>query len=255
MNYSNSTIDMSGQKKCACCGRAFEFQHVVWDGSDIEYNNQTLWIDSLCSKECAINLVRKNSRDDVSMNIDSILFKNGVPKIYLPSSFDNFRIETPNHARAVDFLKMLTLPFKRFVMLCGDCGTGKTHLAVATMRNIILKTKSTSALFVSAPKLIGEIRRGTLGEIEESEEEVIEKYTRNKLLVIDDIGVEKPSEFVAQCWYRVIDTRISNNFPTIFTSNFSRDETAAKFGPRIASRLFSGTIIPIDGTDKRERVV
>ena len=252
MNKYNMHFEQSGKKKCIYCGRMFSFSDIHWDGKDIEYNNMTLWIDSICSKKCSINNKNKNLYEEMVFQIDSILYRNGVPKLYLESSFDNYRIETENQARAVEFLKSMKLPMKRSILLYGNCGTGKTHLAVATMRNLILNTRGLHPLFISAPRLIGEIRRGTLGEIDLTEEEIIEKYTTNRLLVIDDIGVEKHSEFVAQCWYRIVDTRTSNSLPTIYTSNLDKTEIEQKMGPRIASRLFACTIIPIDGTDKRE---
>jgi DNA replication protein DnaC len=253
--FRSVSVDHKGQKKCGYCGRVFSFEDVLWDGVDIEYNNETLWIDSICSKKCSINCEKKNAHEELSFTIEDILYRNGVPKLYLGCSFDNFKIETQNHTRAVEYLKSSTLPFKRSILLVGNCGTGKTHLAIATMRNIILKMNSTTPLFISAPKLIGEIRRGTLGEIELTEEEIISKYTTERLLIIDDIGVEKHSEFVAQCWYRVVDSRTSNNLPTIYTSNLDKNDISLKMGPRIASRLFSCTIIPIDGDDKRENRV
>ena len=119
------------------------------------------------------------------------------------------------------------------------------------MRKLLINDPNSNPLFISAPRLIGEIRAGTVGESEFTEEEVIAKYTTNRFLVIDDIGVEKPSAFVAQCWYRIVDTRTANGLPTMFTSNLGREEITEQMGPRVASRLFGCTTIPIDGTDKR----
>lgn len=252
MNRFNIPVDHNGKKRCPYCGVEFTFDKIVWDKKDIEFNAETLWIDSICSKKCSLGLRKKGRDEELFLNIESILFRNGVPKYYLHCSFDNYKVETQDQYRAVDALKLQGLPFKRSLLLFGNCGTGKTHLAVAAMRNIILKYKTTTPLFISAPKLIGEIRCGTLGETDMTEEEVVEKYTTNRLLIIDDIGVEKHSEFVAQCWYRIVDTRTANNFPTIYTSNLDKKAIEEKMGPRIASRLFSCTIIHVDGVDKRE---
>jgi DNA replication protein DnaC len=241
----------SGNKKCAGCGKVFKFSDIQWDGKDIEYNSDTLWIDSFCSKKCVLTLKKKADYEAKLANIDNILWKSGVPEIYLRCSFENFRPETPNHLRAIDFLKSITLPLKKSILLLGPCGTGKTHLAVATMRKLLISYPDSNPLFISAPRLIGEIRAGTVGESEFTEEEVIAKYTTKRFLVIDDIGVEKPSAFVAQCWYRIVDTRTANGLPTMFTSNLNREEITEQMGPRVASRLFGCTTIPIDGTDKR----
>lgn len=246
-----SDFDHSGLKKCAGCNKLFKFSDIQWDGKDIEYNSETLWIDSFCSRSCVFALKKRADMETRMANIENLLWKNGVPEIYLKCSFDNYKPETNNHLRAVDFLKAITLPLKKSILLLGPCGTGKTHLAVATMRRLLVGTPGSNPYFISAPKLIGEIRAGTVGESESTEEEVIAKYTTNRFLVIDDIGVEKPSAFVAQCWYRIVDARTSNGMPTMFTSNLERKDITEQMGPRVASRLFGCTTIPIDGTDKR----
>lgn len=246
-----SDFDHSGLKKCAGCNKIFKFSDIQWDGKDIEYNSDTLWIDSFCSKKCVLSLKKRAEYEMKLANIENILWKSGVPEIYLKCTFENFRPETQNHLRAIDFLKAVTLPLKKSILLTGPCGTGKTHLAVATMRKLLLSDPNANPYFISAPKLIGEIRAGTVGESESTEEEVIAKYTSNRFLVIDDIGVEKPSAFVAQCWYRIVDTRTANGMPTLFTSNLDRAVITEQMGARVASRLFGCTTIPIDGSDKR----
>lgn len=251
MNF-NLQLDREGTKNCIHCAKAFTFADIIWDHKDIEYNSDTLWIDSICSKECALLIKKKHNDEERYLNIDATLNRNGVPRAYLHCTFENYRAETPHQRRALEHLKNLSLPLKRSLFLNGPCGTGKTHLAVATMRRLTLQAKGTYPLYISAPKLISEIRSGTLGEIEFNAEEIINKYTAERFLIIDDIGVEKTSDFVTQCWYRIIDTRTSNSLPTLYTSNLSKDDLATQMGVRVASRLSACLIIPIDGNDKRE---
>ncbi len=252
MNTLNFAIDHDGQKNCAFCRKEFSFPEIEWDGKDISYNPDTLWLDAVCSKKCFIDSENKKTREEFALKIDFILSRNGVQSNYIRCSFENFMPETRAHRRAVAFLTS-SLPFqkKSSIILIGPSGTGKTHLAVATMRKYMLDTQTARAAFVSGPQLIAEIRRATLSEDEISSESVIQKYAANKLLVIDDIGVEKASDFVVQSWYRIIDGRYANNCPTIYTSNLEKAEIESRMNSRIASRLFAGTNIPIDGNDKR----
>ena len=68
------------------------------------------------------------------------------------------------------------------------------------------------------------------------------------LLVIDDIGAEKPSEFVRERLYQIINYRSSNKKSTIYTTNldFNSNEAVDILGSRIVSRLRSATIIDFD---------
>jgi DNA replication protein DnaC len=252
MNTQIFALDHKGRKSCAFCRKEFTFPDLEWDGKDILFNPESLWLDSVCSRNCLLDAGKKRRREEFESRVEFYMAGGGVLNNYIHCSFDTFVPETPCQRRAIAFLTS-GMPFqkKSSIMLFGPCGTGKTHLAVAAMRKYMLDLLTSSAAFVSGPQLIAEIRKATLSEEEMSSESVIQRYTTNKLLVIDDIGVEKASDFVLQSWYRIIDTRYSNSCPTIYTSNMDKAEIETRMNSRIASRLFAGTSIPLDGSDKR----
>jgi len=134
------------------------------------------------------------------------------------------------------------------LFLHGSAGTGKTHLAVALLKHRGLDRGS----FTTVPGLLLEIRSSFKDHAECSEESIIDHYSAAKPLVMDDLGVEKASEFAMQTLYLIIDHRYANLNPPIITSNLSLGEIANKVGDRIASRIAEMCkIIELKGKDRR----
>jgi DNA replication protein DnaC len=71
------------------------------------------------------------------------------------------------------------------------------------------------------------------------------------LCIFDDIGAQKLSDYVLERWYNIIDRRSSMKKPTLFTTNFSPKEIFATMGDRIASRICSGIVYELKGSDRR----
>jgi len=140
--------------------------------------------------------------------------------------------------------------------LTGPRGTGKTHMAAAIVREIVSdKTPSHSlsgVQWTSAPDLLLEIRATFRDGSERSEMGIIEQYSDCRLLVLDDLGAEKTSEWSLQTLYTIIDRRYREERQTIITSNLSLDELAAQVDDRIASRLSElCRVVVLAGADRR----
>lgn len=147
-------------------------------------------------------------------------------------------------------------PLTDSLYLTGPRGTGKTHMAAAIIREIVLdKTPSHSLSglqWTSAPDLLLEIRATFRDGSERSEKEIIEQYSNCKLLVLDDLGAEKTSGWSLQTLYTIIDRRYREERQTIITSNLSLDELAAQVDDRIASRLSElCRVVVLTGRDRR----
>jgi DNA replication protein DnaC len=81
-------------------------------------------------------------------------------------------------------------------------------------------------------------------------EEILRDVQKKKILVLDDLGAEKMSEWTFSALYRVISHRYDYFLPTIVTSNLTLD-AIDQWEPRIASRLAGLTVISLTGTDRR----
>ncbi len=151
---------------------------------------------------------------------------------------------------------------ERGLLLMGPCGSGKTHLAVAALIEIIAQGKPGRLLFSNFQELIQQI----LASIDSSEaprrSEILEPVLTSDLLVLDELGSQKPTQFVQDMLYYVINTRYNEQRTTIFTTNYldeardSREETLeTRIGTRLRSRLFEmAERIVIDAADYRKNV-
>jgi DNA replication protein DnaC len=86
-----------------------------------------------------------------------------------------------------------------------------------------------------------------------TEEEVVEKYSRCGVLVLDDLGAEKVTDFSITTLYLIIDRRNRDLRPTIVTTNLSLQEIGEKIDGRISSRLSEMKIVHLALPDYRKR--
>ncbi|AVM69755.1 DNA replication protein DnaC [Lachnospiraceae bacterium oral taxon 500] len=138
----------------------------------------------------------------------------------------------------------------------GSTGTGKTSWACKIMshyfRKITFNTGlENEGLFIFLPSFLEDLRN-SYSDKEPDFERMLEMVNSCKLLIIDDIGAERVTEWVAERMVSIINRRSSNGLCTIYTSNLSPDQLKEKLGDRIASRVFGGSqIIEIKGGDRR----
>lgn len=145
-----------------------------------------------------------------------------------------------------------------FLLLTGSFGTGKTHQAYGALRRIAEAGPSRYELITTtAPDMYGRLRpKGS----EHGMEHELKRLTSVSLLLLDDLGTEKLSEFTEEATYRLLNERYNECRPVIVTSNFPAramggGDLAARLGERIASRLSQmTTVVEMNGPDRRRGV-
>jgi DNA replication protein DnaC len=108
-------------------------------------------------------------------------------------------------------------------------------------------------LFISVPELLLQLR-GTFNksDAETSEQELLEKYSNAKVLYLDDLGTEKPSDWAISTLFLLIDRRYSEMLRTVISSNLSLDQLADRLDDRIASRIAGMCeVVRMEGKDRR----
>jgi DNA replication protein DnaC len=191
-----------------------------------------------------------------------------IPKRYLHCTFDNFSSYNESLARALDVARRLPDRFERAaareqvgrgVFLDGQPGVGKTHLAVAVLKAIIAKSNA-SGLFYDTRDLLRVIRSTYDPSIRTTELQVLRPVMNVDVLVLDDLGAEKTSEWVEETMNLIVNTRYNERRMTLFTSNYldvpdDTDPNSLLFriGHRMRSRLHEMCdFIEMDGADYRE---
>ena len=99
------------------------------------------------------------------------------------------------------------------LILGGPGGAGKRHVAIAT--GIECMEKGNSVLFYSMPELMDLLRNFT----NEQNKETLENAKRVDLLILDDAGVERVSDWTDEKLYMLIDHRYNENLQTVITTN------------------------------------
>jgi DNA replication protein DnaC len=187
---------------------------------------------------------RRVSRCDCRLQARSqgLLEAARIPKRYEHCELSNFEFDGPHQS-----LARPRLAAYRFVeeysparenaglLLIGTIGTGKTHLAVGIIKELIL-SKGIGCLFYDYRELLKQIQNSYNSSVQATELEVLRPVFETEVLVLDELGAVKPTEWVWDTVSLILNTRYNENRTTIITTNFDDQPAAAVAGPRGASR-------------------
>src|SRR5882672_2334187 len=201
-----------------------------------------------------------------------------IPKRYEHCELSNFEFEGPQlhlapaRMAACRFVEEYPVD-KTGLMLVGTIGTGKTHLAVGTAK-VLIREKGIPCLFYDYRELLKEIQNSYNSSVQATELGLLKPVFDAEVLVLDELGAVRPSEWVWDTVSLILNTRYNDNRTTIITTNypddaareaggnseFSRAQRSARaetLGDRIGERMRSRLhemcrIIKMEGADFRQ---
>ena len=168
------------------------------------------------------------------------------------ATLDNFDTPTEKEAQKLAFAKRICREWsegaRNNIVLQGEPGTGKSHLAFAMMKYLSEVTKGI-AIFINVTDLLMKIKADF-----SQEEFLVNKIASAKFLVLDDLGMEKDSEWSFTILYNILNKR-SN---TIITTNLISADIQKRYGRPFMSRLMKGVdkdhlMVFNDLTNKRKQ--
>ena len=211
---------------------------------------------------------RKSSR------FDRLLANAKIPSRYEHCELDNFD-RIPSSDGSIERAKLAAEKFVQEypmaqpfgLLFMGPQGIGKTHLAVGIIKQLI-RLKSVPCLFCTFPELLKEIQNSYNPISQASELALLAPVLETEVLVLDELGAQKPSDWVRDQVAYILNYRYNENKVTIVTTNFAdRDEResartgivvdslAQRITERIRSRLFEMCkTIRMDGIDYRKEI-
>jgi DNA replication protein DnaC len=169
---------------------------------------------------CKASIQRKEEADRIRSM--------GVPLNLCASTLDNWSPDDGQAKANLDRVREFIKVRHGFLVLLGDFGVGKSHLAVGILRTF------RGGLFVKQSELLRQLRQTYRNN------EVVDPVTNAQstpCLVLDDMGISSGGRDELPLIHDILDHRHGNKKPTVLTSNLTFDELCNVIGPRMADRL------------------
>jgi len=241
---------------CQICGKQFEYVRRYEDGEiTLGLTPMFYWRklndgheDCIAALAQAEMEKRKNQLDrQYAERVERLLKNAGVSlKAAARMTFDTYSPQSEAAAKIVDRLKAWE-PGMPGILLKGGTGVGKTHLMMAFVNHLV--RRGIEVRFANVNRVFDELRAY---DNQSEQEKAMQRIERSAVLILDDIGAEKLSEWAESKLERILTYRIDEELPVFLTSNLTREGFVEKFGDRVLSRIAGLVrVVDISGKDHR----
>lgn len=225
--------DSHSSEICPYCG------HEV-PAIEIDVLGRKRWVQPICRCEQEAKKAEWQQMENYqrAREVRELFSISNMGEKYLHASFANFE-HRPGSEDALKIAKYYATHFDEFglesIMLWGEPGNGKTHLAAAIHHHLVSQGKV--VVFMSMPELLGKIRATFHKNNREREQHILRALNGCDLLIIDDLGAEKTTDWVLETVFTIVDARYRSGLPILTTSNLSPQALPAQIGKRVCDRL------------------
>lgn len=179
---------------------------------------------SFQNKECKICKFEELEKDASLLRIKKAKIKANVPPRYADSTFENF-ITNEKSESVVTQLK--NIDHKNNVLLLGNTGTGKTHLAFACIDNFLHMYNDVNGIYIQYYKLT---------DIKIRDFTQFEEILNIDFLIIDEFGVQG-SDFKSNLLFEIVNHRYNFLLPTFIISNLNTTQFKESINDALYSRF------------------
>jgi DNA replication protein DnaC len=190
-----------------------------------------------------------------------------VPRRYEHCTFETFETHHPTQGEARNRAQRFVREYpvgETGLLFTGPCGTGKTHLVVAILAALV-RERGVRCLFYDFQDLLKEIQSSFSPVKQASEMDILQPVFTAEVLVLDDLGAQKPTAWVRDTVGHIINNRYNDRRTTLFTTN--RPDPAAgdpapqeatladQIGERVHSRIYEMCgVVRVEGEDYRKHI-
>ena len=243
LNKSSSLTDILGNSVIPCPSHG-DYTAI---GTRHHYGNfhRDIWSKCpMCVKDAAAeeNAKHVKAKEDADKaKVEALLEHTAIPPRFIGRTFENYRAEQGTKAFNVrDICYTYAKEFDRnlktgaSLVLSGNPGTGKSHLAAAILQGILPKHVGA---YVTLMDLIRKLRDTWRRDSEMTESQLLAKLQAIPLLVIDEVGVQYGTDGERSILFDVMDRRYREVRPTILMTNLGKEEFRTAVGDRVFDRL------------------
>jgi DNA replication protein DnaC len=223
------------------------------------------------------------------MRADRLLQRAAIPKRYEHCTLESFTADYSGANRSLSAALMMARKFAagypvetegKGLLLTGTMGVGKTHLAVGVLQALIFE-KGVQGLFCDYRELLKRIQESYNPHVSTTELQILGPVFEAEVLVLDELGAQKPTDWVWDTVALILNTRYNDKLTTLITTNYSNvpagarqegerprsaaaqnaeramreDSLGDRIGDRMRSRLFEMCVeVRISGDDFRQSV-
>lgn len=232
---------MNAEQDTRTCERHGEYQstHIQFGETD-QWSGCPACAEEKQQAEQAENL--KAYRKEVTQRrLEARIGYAAMPPRFANKHFDSYRAETDQQKKYLENCQQYAINFPENLangdglMLLGNPGTGKTHLAVAAL-NYVIQHHGEVGLYTTAARMFRRIK-DTYSSGEETESQAIKAFASPSLLVLDEIGVSFGSDSELNYLFDIMNERYEQCLPTIVVSNVQPGELGQWMGDRVVDRL------------------